>query len=167
MVFFAIPEFVAPIQGHPRHPRSVEIFDILQARPFQHALRLFCRGAMRIDSVRITVAASSAWSLSCPAKGSTIERVPIREAFVTRPPDARELRTTASRRLEHRGAFRERRVLVGVMVAQTKGDADAVEVVRRGKRAAPPRRTCTAGYRAAGRPSQGEAIRPPYPASPG
>src|SRR6266853_2570957 len=88
MVSLRDSEFVSPMQGHDARTQ-VEIFDVLEPRPFQHALQVLLVGMHAYRFGEITVGSLIArYRLAQP--GKHLERVPI-VGLCERPPDAREL----------------------------------------------------------------------------
>src|SRR6266571_2344164 len=128
MVSLRDSEFITPMQGHDTRTQ-VEIFDLLEPRPFQHALQALLVGVHAYRFGEITV--GSFVARHHPAQpGKHLERVPV-VRLRERRPHARELEhEQPPTGPQHTAHFGEGCVF-SRHVAQTEGDADTVEVVRR------------------------------------
>src|SRR5712671_3984533 len=109
MVSLRDSKFVAPVQGH--HARAqVEIFDLFEPRPFQHALQALLVGVHAYRFGEIAVGGLVARHRFAQP-GKHLERVPI-VGLCERPPDARELEhEQPSAGLQHAAHFGKRCVL--------------------------------------------------------
>src|SRR5882672_4074975 len=121
-------KFVTPMQSDDARTQ-VEILDLFEARPLQHALQALLVGLHADRFGEITIGRFVArYGLAKP--GKHLERVPV-VGLGERPPDAGELEHEQPPAWpQHAAHFGERRILIG-HVAQAERDADAVKVVRR------------------------------------